>query len=81
MGRGYWLSFSKLLLQAPSYFTIPQGAAREARELRTQLRGKSAKEKTKEFRPSPLEGDGDQTPGETRRRHRVEKDQKIVPPV
>lgn len=80
-GRRYWLSFSELQLQTPSYFTIPQGVVREAGELRTQLRGRSAKEKTKEFRSSPPGGDGDQTPGETRRRHRVEKDQKIVPPV
>ena len=36
-------------------------------------------ERSKELRPVPLGGNEDQTPGETRGRHRVQKGQKVSP--
>ena len=78
MGRGYRLLFSELPVTNSQLPYLPRGIEREARELRTQLRGKSGV-RSKELRPVPLEGNEDQTPGETRGRHRVQKGQKVSP--
>lgn len=55
------------------------GTREGRRELRTQLRGKRAKSRTRELRPAALGGDEEQTPGEPRGRQRVQEEQKVSP--